>query len=73
MVRAQHLAEGVVLVEIHWVLGHLDVKVNEKVDDIVTLAPETRGTPRCPKWFTFLSHIERTVSEQERKEAKHRF
>lgn len=39
--------------EIHWVLGHMNVEENEKADEPVKMATEARGIRACPEQFVF--------------------
>lgn len=59
--------------EIHWVPGHMGIDGNEKTDETAKKVAETNGTRGFPERFTYLSHMECTVTEQKWKEAKHWF
>lgn len=49
--------------------GHIGVNKNEKADQTAKEAAERPGTQRCPKRFTSLAYVGRTVTERKLKEA----
>lgn len=53
----EQLKEWRVEMEVYWVAGNMDVERNEKVDEATKKEAEMKGTCRCPKQFTSLSHI----------------
>lgn len=69
--RAQQLTERRTVVKVQWVLGYMDIKGNERSDEMAKDATERPGIRRCPEQFTSLAHLRRTITEQKWKEARH--
>lgn len=55
--RVQQLKERRTDVEIHWVLGHMSVKRNEKSDKVAKEVVEKADIQRCTERFISLTYV----------------
>lgn len=58
--RSRELAEQGIVVEIHWVPGHISIAGNKKEDETAKEAAETPGTRGYSEGFGSLAHVGRT-------------
>lgn len=61
--RAEQLRQRGTAVEIHLILGHIDIEENRKLDKAAKEAAEKAGIQGYPERLASLPHVERTITE----------
>lgn len=61
---SRELTEQSIVVEIHWIPGHMGVAGNEKANKVAKEVAERPGTRRCPEQSASLAHVGQTITER---------